>query len=185
MNHDAHLLERFAAGDRTAISEVRSWARAVVQSYRALQPHEADDLEQEVLMALTESARSEQFRGHSSLQTFVRRIARYKCIDRIRARSRRQWLDLESLDEQRPAVAEAREKFRQQIDVEVARKVFLELGEECRQLFLEIEQGLTYVEMSERRRVGPAVLRVRVSRCRKKALELRNRLLRDRSTNDS
>jgi DNA-directed RNA polymerase specialized sigma24 family protein len=51
------------------------------------------------------------------------------------------------------------------------------MGDECRRLWRMLVDGFSYREMSDEYGVSEGALRVRVLRCRRKALEVRERLL--------
>ena len=51
------------------------------------------------------------------------------------------------------------------------------MSEECWRLWAMILEGLSYREMSDRVQVSKGALQVRVLRCRKRAMELREELL--------
>lgn len=136
---------------------------------------EEDDLEQTVLLDLLSALREERFRARSSLKTYVRTYVHHKCIDRIRARRRRQFLSVEDEDLEDPRgvtdeVFVSREEARRLL------RLLDQMPQQCRELWSCLEEGLTYQEMSERLGVSEGALRVRVSRCRQRAAELRRAL---------
>ena len=59
---------------------------------------------------------------------------------------------------------------------EVALRVQESMPDSCRELWSLLEEGLQYREMSRRLGVSEGALRARMLRCRRKALELRQRL---------
>lgn len=163
-------------GEPDAVAEARKWIRHAFFPYRGRLGDDLDDLEQDALMALIEAVRSGRYKEESSLKTFARAIGHHKCLDRLRSVTRREWVDVDELlllDKGRDPLAamEADEARR------VSLKALAETGAPCRRLWAMIEQGLDQNTMAERLDIQVGTLRARVHRCRKKALESRDRLL--------
>ena len=174
MNED-DTTSRLLAGDAEAVDLVRSWIRAASMPYRARLAADLEDLEQDVLLDLTRALREGTFRGGSRLRTYVRAYVHHKCIDRLRARGRRQWTDVEDLELPSQAPSALEELSRSETN-ELALRVVEEMPESCRELWRMLRQGMRYREMSRRLGVAEGTLRARVLRCRKRALEVRARL---------
>lgn len=174
---DASLISRLLAGDRGAVEGVRGWIRGAFTPYRQRLASELEDLEQEVLLELTAALRSKKFDGRSRLATYVRAWVHHKCIDRLRFRRRREWIDVEDLNlpSRTPS---ALDDLASSEATELALRVFEEMPESCRELWRMLEQGMRYQEMSGRLGVAEGTLRARVLRCRRRALESRDRLLK-------
>ena len=169
------LISRLLDGDSEAVGTVRVWVRAAFGLYRSRLAPDLDDLEQEILLDLIRALREEKFRGASRLQTYVRAYARHKCIDRLRAQGRRQWLDVEEMElpSRDPT---ALDRLARSESLQLALRVFEKMPESCRELWQMLQQGMRYQEMSDRLGVAEGTLRARVLRCRKRALEARDRL---------
>lgn len=176
---DPALIASLLAGDPETVALVRAWMRAAFTPYRARLADDLEDLEQEILLDLTRALRQDAFRAKSRLRTYVRTYVHHKCIDRLRAMGRREWLDVDDLDLPSAAPSPLDEVASSQA-AEVALRVFEEMPESCRELWRMLEQGLGYQEMSRRLGVAEGTLRVRVLRCRQRALKSRERLLRPR-----
>ncbi len=174
--NDATLISRFLAGDPDVIEQLRVWIRAAFQPYRARLAADLEDLEQEILIDLSGALREDRFRGGSQLRTYVRTYVHHKCIDRLRALSRRQWVDVDELDLPSRAPSAFDELARSET-VDLALRVFEEMPEPCRELWTMLQQGMHYREMSRRLGIAEGTLRARVLRCRRRALELRERTL--------
>jgi len=144
--------------------------------YRSRLTSELEDLEQEILLALIQDLRADRFRRHSSLRTYVRTYVHHKCIDRLRAQNRRNWVDIEEF-ELRSTEPGAFELLSRRESAELATRVLARMPESCRELWRLLMQGLSYQKMSEILGVAEGTLRVRVLRCRKRATEERKRLL--------
>ena len=171
---DRELMQLFLDGDSAAIATVRSWVRGqLVRSARIRSSLE--DLEQDVLVDLLETLETGMFRGESRLETFVRSFSRFKSIDLVRSAARREMVPLEDRDftDRAPSPAEFASRRN---EVEVAKKILAEMGEDCRKLWGMVHEGLSYGEMSRRLGLSEGALRVRMHRCRKKAVKLREHL---------
>lgn len=176
MDDDARLIALLLAGDEAVIAEVRGWVGSAVGRYRGRLAGDAEDLEQEVLLGLMESLAGGRFRGQSRLATYVHSYARFKCIDRLRAFGRRDMVELEdeTFTSEDPSPLE---QLTQRESVELAQRVVAALPEGCRQLWEMVADGMSYREMSAATRLGEGAIRVRVHRCRQRALAIRLRLL--------
>ena len=175
MNDDA-LVSGLLAGERWAIDRLRSWISAAFAPYRGRLAADLDDLEQELLYELTRALRQGRFEGRSRLRTYVSASAHHKCIDRLRAMERREWVSLEDLDLPSPKPLPI-DRLSDKERVDVALRVLEEAPAACRELWRMLQQGLRYREMSERLGVSDVALRSRVLRCRRLALATRARML--------
>lgn len=162
------LLERLVAGDSAAAEEVGGWVRRAASPFRRRLGSEWDDVVQDSLLELLEAARAGRCRGESSLRGYVWRLAASNCLDRLRRR--RRWIEVELEDTPAPAgdgtlaallADEARDRL-----VALARSLPLA----CRELWRDLLAGRGYREMSARWGVSEGTLRVRVLRCRRRAL---------------
>ncbi|MEM6797654.1 MAG: sigma-70 family RNA polymerase sigma factor [Acidobacteriota bacterium] len=169
---DATRIERLLEGDPETVTEVRAWLRASFSPYRQLLAADLEDLEQDILISLSEALRVGKFQGQSTLRTYIRAYAHHKCLDALRSRRRRQMVDLE--DAELPTVApEAIARLDRADAREMTRHVLDAMPEGCRDLWQMIHEGLRYREMSDRLGVAEGALRARVLRCRRKAIEAR------------
>lgn len=172
---DEATIRRLLAGDAAAVDEARGWIRGAFTPYRKRLAADLEDLEQETLIQLLDNLRSERFRGDSSLATYARKVAHFKCIDRLRSLTRREWIDISDveLEDEGPSALDAMSKAE---TVELARRILAEMPEGCREMWAMIQEGMRYDEMSQRLGVAEGTLRVRVLRCRKQALKMREKL---------
>ncbi len=175
---DADLIACLLAGDGETVERVRVWIRGAFKPYRGRLAPEFEDLEQDILLDLTRALREGRYRGTSRLRTYVRAYTHHKCIDRLRALDRRQWIDISDLDLPSRSPSALEELSRSET-VELALRVFAEMSESCRELWRMLQQGLPYREMSRRLGVAAGTLRARVLRCRRRALEMREKILAD------
>ena len=170
--HDEDLIQALLDGDIEVIAQVRAWIRGAFGPYRSRLASELEDLEQEILLELTVALREGRFQGQSRLRTYTHTYVHHKCIDRVRAMGRRQWVDVQDLEltSREPSALEGLQH------TELALRVLEAMPESCRELWQMLEQGMRYKEMSERLGVSEGTLRARVLRCRKGALELRSKI---------
>lgn len=171
VRHVADLL----AGEEAALAEVRRWVRGAVSPYRSRLAAELEDVEQEVVLELLEALRAERFEGRSRLSTYVRRMVHHKCLNRLRARRARRFVDVADVELVDPEPT-AFERARRRRDLEIGLRVLAEMSAACRELWAMIHRGMGYEAMGESLGVAAGTLRVRVLRCREKALAARERL---------
>jgi len=181
MDEDARLIALLLAGDEAAITEVRGWVGAALGRYRGRLAGDAEDLEQEVLLDLMEALAGGRFRGQSRLATYVHSYARFKCIDRLRALGRRDMVEIadDTFTAEDPSPLE---ELTRRESVELAQRVVAALPDGCRQLWEMLADGMSYREMSAATGLAEGAIRVRVHRCRQRALAIRRRLLAGEDT---
>jgi len=174
-SEDAALAARLLTGDAEALADVRRWVRGAVGPYRRRLATELEDLEQEVVVSLVETLRAGRFEGRSRLSTYVRRMVHYRCLNRLRTMRRREMVGVDDADlvDREPTPFE---RVRRRQALALGLRVLAEMPAACRELWTMIHRGLSYDAMAERLHVAAGTLRVRVHRCREKALDLRDRL---------
>ena len=110
----------------------------------------------------------------------------HTCLDQLRAQSKWKWADLDALEpaDEPAAPGAAIAPAPDQEDKDLLLRVLDRVPQDCRELWRMIVAGLSYREMSLRTQVAEGTLRVRVLRCREKAVAaLRRDLLGRRSGN--
>lgn len=172
---DERLVAGILSGDESALAQVRRWVRGAVGPYRFRLAAEIDDIEQEILIDLLRALAAGRFEGRSSLATYVRRMVHHKCLNRLRSRRGRQWVDCSDVELVDPEPTPF-ERERRRGELALGLRVLAAMPERCRELWTMIHRGLSYEAMSERLGVAAGTLRVRVLRCREKALALRDLL---------
>lgn len=172
------MIDGFLLGEPRLVRRVRSWIERASQPFVRVLGADAEDLTQEVLLGLTVALREGRFRGDSSFETYVRTFAHYRCIDRRRVDSRRQMVGLEELGVREIEEPRVLDDLSRAEEASLAMRVVGEMSESCRELWQMVLAGQSYRQMSERLGVSEGALRVRVARCRKRAVELRERLQR-------
>lgn len=176
---DRKLIQRFLAGDEVALATVEGWLFRAAWPYRQRLSGDWPDLQQDIRTEVVRLLREDRFRGESSLKTYLWRVANHACLDRLRQRHRRRWLELADPLEPDlpPAAAPGDEPAARQETRDLLRRVLDQMPEDCRELWQMLVAGLSYREMSTRTGASEGALRVRVLRCRKKAVAARHRLL--------
>ncbi|HEX4953291.1 MAG TPA: sigma-70 family RNA polymerase sigma factor [Thermoanaerobaculia bacterium] len=174
---DQSLIDRYLSGEPGTFAEVDDWIRRAAASFRSRLESDFDDVLQDVRLELTRLFGRRTFRGESSLKTYVWRVTANACLDRLRARRRVSWEELESVDQRGEALNEAAaQSFQSRETRDLLLRVLVEMSEDCRRLWEMIFDGLSYREMSARLGVAEGALRVRVLRCRRRALAVRGDL---------
>ncbi len=180
---DQSRINRYLSGEPGTFAEVDDWIRRAAASFRSRLEGDFDDVLQDVRLELTRLFGRGTFRGESSLKTYVWRVTANACLDRLRARRRVAWEELETVDQRGDAVLEAAAQSSQSRETrDLLFRVLDEMSDDCRRLWQMIFDGLSYREMSDRLGVAEGALRVRVLRCRRRALAVREDLAAIAST---
>ncbi len=178
---DHDLVQLFLDGDGEALRSVDTWISQAAWPYRQRLASDWEDILQDARLELTRLLGSGAFRGESSLKTYLWRVVNHTCIDRLRRRARWQWQGLEDLDHRGVLSTGSGQSERRALR-DLMLQVVERTPEECRLLWRMVLEGFSYREMSERLSVSEATLRVRVLRCRKRAIQVRDRLLQGVTT---
>jgi RNA polymerase sigma-70 factor, ECF subfamily len=177
-SEDAQLVDRYLQGESGAYGTVEGWIASAARPFRRRLGQRWDDVLQDVRLEVTRLLNQQTFRGESSLKTYLWRVVCHTCLDRLRAQSRWHWTEIDGLPEwEAEAVLTDPEPGLAQESKDLLLRVLEQVSGECRRLWAMILDGLSYREMSERTGVSEGALRVRVLRCRKRAVELRDGLL--------
>ena len=173
---DAEVISDFLEGDREAVETVDGWITRAAKPYRRRLEPRWDDVLQELRLEVTQLLRQGRFQGRSSLKTYLRSVVSHSCLNEIRASQRWQWTDLETLDSRVDAHPRPFESYTAAESKGLLLRILHKTPAECRDLWTMILEGYSYNEMSERLGVAAGTLRVRVLRCRQKAVALRDQL---------
>jgi RNA polymerase sigma-70 factor, ECF subfamily len=177
MPDDQEVVTQFLKGEPGAVGTVDGWISRAAWPYQRRLASRWDDVLQDVRLEVTRLLGQGKFRGESSLRTYLWRVVSHTCLDQIRSQSKWQWTDLEAVDRgdgltlPPPSVASTRE------DRDLLLRVLDRVPQDCREMWRMIVAGLSYREMGLRMNVAEGTLRVRVLRCREKAVALRQELL--------
>ena len=176
--NDQEVVTRYLRGESEAVGTVDGWISRAAWPYQRRLADRWDDVLQDVRLEVTRLLGQGKFRGESSLRTYLWRVVSHTCLDQLRAQSKWKWADLESLDQsESPAVGVPRAFPSRQEDKDLLLRVLDRVPQDCREMWRMIVAGLSYREMSLRMNVAEGTLRVRVLRCREKAVALRTELL--------
>lgn len=179
---DQDMVARFLRGEADAVGTVDGWISRAAWPYQRRLVNRWDDVLQDIRLEITRLFSQGKFRGESSLRTYLWRVVSHTCLDQIRAEGRRQWTDLEELEQgtsDSPLVDPAPVRHE---DRDLLLRVLERVSGDCRDLWRMIVAGLSYRDMSLRMGVAEGTLRVRALRCREKAIALRAELLAPPST---
>lgn len=179
---DAAIIAGFLDGDPQAVAVVDRWLEHAASSFRRRLRDQWDDVLQDVRLEVTRLLQDDKFRGESSLKTYLWRVTSHTCLDRIRSRQRWNYVELDPRTTEDDAASAADWAVRSNgvvwsTERDLLLRVLARMGEECRRLWRMLVDGWSYREMSEETGVSEGALRVRVLRCRRKALEVRDELL--------
>jgi len=172
---DQEVVSRYLQGDAEAVGTVDSWISRAAWPYQRRLSSRWEDVLQDVRLEVTRLLGQGKFRGESSLRTYLWQVVSHTCLDQVRAQSRWQWTDLEAVDEGGSALATPVSGGHE--DRDLVQRVLERVSGDCRQMWRLIAMGHSYREMSQRMGVAEGTLRVRVLRCREKAVALRRELL--------
>ncbi len=172
----ASLVAAFLDGEGEAVREIEGWVRRAAGPFRQPLAGDWDDAIQVSLLKSWAALRGRHFASEASLAAYLKRVVSNVCLDRLRSRRVREWVSLEHLALPAPG-SSALERLARRESAELLLAVLEEMPAECRDLWRMILDGLSYRQMAERLRVAEGALRVRVLRCRRRAGELRRRLM--------
>jgi RNA polymerase sigma-70 factor (ECF subfamily) len=182
MANDQEMVSRYLKGEREAVGTVDGWISRAAWPYQRRLADRWDDVLQDVRLEVTRLLGSGKFRGESSLRTYLWRVVSHTCLDQLRAQAKWKWSDLDNLDPADEPVSVTVLPSRQE-DKDLLLRVLDRVPQECRELWRMIVAGLSYREMSLRTDVAEGTLRVRVLRCREKAVAARQEILERRPGN--
>jgi RNA polymerase sigma factor (sigma-70 family) len=174
---DQELVSRYLRGDAEAVRTIDGWILQAAWPYQRRLANRFDDVLQDVRLEVTRLLRQGKFRGESTLRTYLWQVVSHTCLDQLRWQIRWQWTDLEEIDESSNALPAAAAAAGRHEDLDLVQRVLERVSGECRELWRLIVLGHSYREMSQRLGVAEGTLRVRVLRCREKAVAVRAELL--------
>lgn len=174
---DQDVVLRFLRGDSEAVGTVDNWISRAAWPYQRRLANRWDDVLQDVRLEVTRLLSQGKFRGESSLKTYLWRVVSHTCLDQIRSQTKWQWADLDALDQGEEAAGGAAwAEPAEREDRDLLLRVLARSSQDCRDLWRMVVAGLSYREMSRRTGVAEGTLRVRVLRCREKAVAMRREL---------
>jgi RNA polymerase sigma-70 factor, ECF subfamily len=181
---DREVVARFLRGEAEAVKTLDGWIARAAWPYQRRLADRWDDVLQDVRLEVTRLLTEGKFRGESSLRTYLWRVVSHTCLDQLRALSKWKWAELDVLDQgEGPAGVVQAPSFSGE-DRDLLFRVLERVPQECRRMWRMIVAGFSYKEMSLQLKVAEGTLRVRVLRCREKAMAMRREILGDRTGND-
>ncbi len=175
MRSERQLIQNYLAGQPQAFFKVSAWISAVVRNSIWGVEHEWEDIIQDVHLKLYVNLQHGKFLHHSSLQTYVYRIAKYTCIDYLRRKKYRGDSDVQMNDirDDEPHFESLVQKERK----EALRQIMTRLPALCRQVLkMAFIEQLAYKRIAVRLGIAEGTVKSRVSRCIHKAVSLRREL---------
>ena len=174
---DRDLIAAYLRGEPEAVGTMEVYILRAARSYRRRLDHCWEDVLQDLQLEVYRLLDADKFRGDSALSTYLWRVVSHTCLDRIRSQGRRQETELEEegLGDLSALISGRRRQWSDSRDL--VERVLSQVSDECKRLWSMILAGHSYREMSSALDVAEGTLRVRVLRCRKKALEVRSTLL--------
>ena len=183
MATDQETVDGYLKGESGAVGTVDGWIARAAWPYQRRLADRWDDVLQDVHLEVTRLLGTGKFRGESSLRTYLWRVVSHTCLDQIRAQSKWKWTDLDGLETADEPAATVPAISGRQEDKDLLLRVLDRVPPDCRELWRMIVAGLSYKEMSLRMSVAEGTLRVRVLRCREKAVAARQELFAGRPGN--
>ena len=178
MADDRDMVTRFLRGDSDAVATLDGWISRAAWPYQRRLANRWDDVLQDVRLEVTRLLGEGKFRGESSLRTYLWRVVSHTCLDQIRSQGKWQFTDLEAVDqEDGRAAGPPRVAVEDPAERDLLLRVLDRASPDCRDLWKMLLLGLSYKEMSQRLQVAEGTLRVRVLRCRERAIALRQELM--------
>ncbi len=174
---DRDLIAAYLRGEAEAVATMEVWILRAARSYRRRLDHCWEDVLQDLQLEVYRLLSAGRFRGDAALSTYLWRVVSHTCLDRIRAQGRRRETELDEngVGDMSALISGQRRQWDEARDL--VQRVLTEVPAECTRLWKLILAGHSYREMSSQLDVAEGTLRVRVLRCRKKALEVRERLM--------
>ncbi len=172
---DEELVAASLEGKNQAFAELVRRYETRIRGYCAQMlrnPSLAEDIAQETF--LKAYVKLSGFRSDSSFSTWLYRIATNRCIDECRKQKRRSFFGLDTIPEIADEVSDSETlETRQQLV-----QILSGMSDEYRSvLLLRESQGLSYAELAETLGCSLESVRAKLKRARKKAVEVRERLL--------
>lgn len=179
---DREVVARFLRGEPEAVATLDGWIVRAAWPYQRRLANRWDDVLQDVRLEVTRLLGDGKFRGESSLRTYLWRVVSHTCLDQIRAQTKWQWAELDTLEQDDGRAAGPVQPVGDDpAERDLLMRVLDRASQECRELWRMLVLGLSYREMSLRLQVAEGTLRVRVLRCRERAVAARAELLGPKS----
>lgn len=179
---DQNLIADFLAGKAEAVRTIDEWIQKAAYSYKNRLAHIWEDVLQSARLEITRLLQSGKFRGEASLKTYLWRVVNSTCLNYLRKQIRAETIDIQSVFETADETANSPlDDVLQKETESIALKVWAEMSADCRELWKMILRGLSYDEMSNIKQINSGTLRVRVLRCREKAVSVREKICQNQN----
>lgn len=159
-------VSEFLLGDPARVAAIRAAIEIVVRSFRLSGDGLDRDLVQDVLGRVLHNLSAGQFRGESTLETYVQRVARYACLEHLRRRRFEVRMNLEAIPSgarwSHPETALISEEEHRR-NLQAIAALPAESRELLRLIFLE---GLSYGDIALRLGISEGAIKSRVHRIR-------------------
>ena len=176
------IIQGYIKGNTREFFIITNWIDQVVDNFRWALKDFREDIVQEVRLKVYINLKENKFRKVSQLRTYVCRIAKYTCIDYLRKTYTHSESDLESED-----IKDEDNALDRMIHVEKEKLINIilnEIAEMCREILeMVFREKFSYNEISIIMNVAEGTVKSRVSRCIKKAIELKDKYWNEPQTN--
>ncbi len=177
---DAELIRSYLRGDAEAVAEIEAWIGSAARAFARRLGELFEDVLQDARIEVYQLLDSGRFRGDARLKSYLWRVVSNTCLDAVRANAKAKWKRTDFKDT--PEIAaiaekEAASSSRSGDVADLILRVLEEIPDHCKRIWAMILEGFSYRELSQEMGVSESALRVRALRCRKKAVQIRERLL--------
>jgi len=175
---DLELVEGYLAGRSDANSFVEDCIEVAFRSWRGRFGYQTDDILSDTRYKLYISLNRGDFSGKASLAAYISGIVRHTCLDYFRAQKRIEKVDIEEYPLTDRALS-AQEKLEKREDAMLNFRVLRLVPKECLELWkLQIREGLRCRAIGIRLGKSEVNIRGKLMKCRQKAREIREKLLK-------
>lgn len=172
---DRKIVAGYLQGDGTALKQLDALVLAAARPYQSRLELWWDDLLQDIRLKIYELFLKDGFRGQTGLKTYVWKMVNHTCIDYLRKHQNKRMTALEDIQGTDVMQAAPSGELRSTAVNLGLLHILEKVPENCRKLWQMILAGLDYRQMSQKMALTEEALRVRVYRCRKKAVDLRRK----------
>ncbi len=168
------LVDAFLLGDRAAYKTINAWISDVLRlrSWNAVIRSSADDICQDVVIALMDNFRNDKYRGEG-LKTYVSTVTKYKCLNVYDRRIQTDPVD-DNIGSNEP---NPEQELVNSERYSIIREVLEKLEYRCRRvLALRYYRDLGHEDIAKRLKINVATARQWLKRCLDKAREYREEL---------
>lgn len=168
----------FLQGDSAATREIESMVDAAFRVWKGKFGYESDDVRADILMKLLISLRRGDYQYRARLKTYVNRVVNHSSIDVLRFNKRFAPEDIDDLN--LPSNTLSPEELMEKRQTgRLTFRVLRMMSRECLQLWrMHLKHNLKYSEIANIMGKSEGNIRRRFWECRKRAIEVRARLVK-------